>query len=109
MGDGQFRKLVLGILREMRRDTSSACRAAEAASHAAQRALAATDDTRAAVDNLAAKQDDLTEKFEQLQARTAALESRPAGSAPPSESGFSVIDAGSGGTRSGGQLPPVAA
>jgi hypothetical protein len=65
--DGQFKKLVLGMLREMRRDTSSACRAAEAASHAAQRALAATDDTRAAVDNLAAKQDDLTEKLEQLQ------------------------------------------
>ena len=103
--DGQFKKLVLGMLREMRRDTSSACRTAEAASLAAQRALAATDETKTAVDNLAAEQDDLTEKLEHLQARTAALESRPVGSAPPSESGFSVIDAGSGGARSGGQPP----
>ena len=107
--DGQFKKLVLGMLREMRRDTSSATRAAEAASQAARQALAATDETRTAVDNLGNKQDELAEKLEQLQARTAALEARPLGSAAPSESGFSVIDAGSGGTRGGPNPAPVGA
>ena len=78
--DGQFKKLVLGMLREMLRDTSSATRAAEAASQAARQALAVTDETRAAVDHLGTKHDELAEKLEQLQARTAVLEARPAGS-----------------------------
>jgi hypothetical protein len=93
----------------MRRDTSSATRAAEAASQAARQALAATDETSTAVDNLRAKQDELAEKLEQLQARTAALEAGPAGSAAPSESGFSAIDAGSGGTRGTHTPAPVGA